>query len=219
MVGRCPALRMHRRARLAFGVATLLAVALAAWLLSPQVLLYRLAWLTADPWRFGAALLVLALVRPLLAWPTTLLAVVTGYGFGLRALPLALALIVLTSLPPFLFARAGRGGGRLSTAGEQVVEHAGDLRSVVVSRLLPAPSDVVSAAAGVAGVRTRSFALGTAIGELPWATAGVLAGASIVDVADAGLSGAFDPRLVAAMLLVALGLALRPAYEYVKTGA
>jgi uncharacterized membrane protein YdjX (TVP38/TMEM64 family) len=210
---------MDRRARAALGVGVALLVALGAWLTSPRALLAHLAWFAADPWRLGAALCLLALVRPLLAWPTTLLAVVAGYGYGVAALPLALALIVLTSLPPFWFARRNRGGGRFSVAGERVVDRAGDLRSVVISRLLPAPSDVVSAAAGVAGVRTRQFALGTAVGELPWATAGVLAGASLVDVANAGLSAAVDPRLVAAMLLVALGLAARPAYEYAKTGA
>lgn len=207
---------MDRRVRVAAGVLAALAVVAAALLVSPQVILARLDWLAADPWRFAAALLGLALVRPLLAWPTTLLAVVAGYGYGPESLPLALALIVGTSLPPYLFARRKRRGGRFSTAGERVVDATGDLRSIVVSRLLPAPSDIVSISAGIAGIGIRPFVLGTAIGELPWATAGVLAGASVDRIASQGLAAAFDIRLVAAAAVAALGLSFRPVYEWLQ---
>lgn len=210
---------MNRRTRAAAGALAALAVVAGAWLVSPRVVLDRLAWLAADPWRFAAGLVVLALVRPFLAWPTTLLAVVAGYGYGPAALPLALALIALTSLPPFLFARRNRRGGRVSAAGERVIDRTGGLRGVVTSRLLPAPSDVVSIGAGIAGVSTRSFVLGTAVGELPWATAGVLAGASADRIAAEGLSAVVDPRLAVAAALVALALAFRPLYEWVAAEA
>ncbi|MFD1527398.1 TVP38/TMEM64 family protein, partial [Halolamina salina] len=93
---------MQRRTRAVLGFAVVLVVGLGAALTSPRWVLTRLDWLAADPLRFTAALVVLALIRPLLAWPTTLIAVVVGYGWGLRGLPIALALIALTSVPPFL---------------------------------------------------------------------------------------------------------------------
>ncbi|MFB6096434.1 MAG: TVP38/TMEM64 family protein [Haloferacaceae archaeon] len=207
---------MDRRARIVVGALAALAVLAAALTVSPRAVLSRLDWLAADPWRFAAALLVLAAVRPLLAWPTTLLAVVVGYGYGIAAVPVALALIVATSLPPYLLARRGRAGGRFSTAGERVVDAAGDLRSMVVSRLLPAPSDVVSVGAGVAGIGIWPYVLGTAVGETPWALAGVLAGASVDRIAQRGLAAAFDVRLVAAAALVALGLSFRPVYRWLR---
>ncbi|ESP88445.1 hypothetical protein K933_08297 [Candidatus Halobonum tyrrellensis G22] len=185
---------MNRRA-LAAGAA-LVAVAAAAWLTSPALLVDRLTWLAADPLRLAAALGLLAVVRPFLAWPTTLLAVVAGYGFGLAGAPLALGLITLTSVPPYWFARRGRdgwGGGRLSAlttraagAGERAVSVAGGARSVAAVRLVPVPSDVVNVGAGLAGVRLLPFLAGTAVGEVPWAVAGTVAGASAGRVAGGG---------------------------------
>jgi uncharacterized membrane protein YdjX (TVP38/TMEM64 family) len=202
---------MKRRTRLLVGVGTLAVVATAAWIASPSAVLSRLAWLSADPIRFAAFLVALALVRPLLAWPTTLIAIAAGYGYGVEGFPIALALITLTSVPPYLFARRTRGDGRFSTAGERIVRTAGDVRSVTASRLLPAPSDVVSIGAGVAGVRLLPYVLGTALGEIPWAIAGVLAGASLDSLGTGSLSAAFDPRLVAAAALAALLLLVGPA--------
>ncbi|MDS0294497.1 TVP38/TMEM64 family protein [Halogeometricum luteum] len=199
--------------RVAVGLA-LAAVAAAAVLLSPDAALSQAAWVAADPVRLVAATLALAVVRPFLAWPTTLLALVVGFGFGLAGLPFALALIVLTSIPPYLFARRYGRTGRLAAAGESFVERTGDVRSVVLSRLIPAPSDVVSVGAGVAGVRLGAFALGTAIGEIPWAVAGVLAGASAETLAAGDLGAVVDPRLVAAALLAAALLAAPALYEW-----
>ena len=206
---------MQRRHRLAVGLLLLL-VAAGALLTSPQWLLSRLEWLAADPVRFVAALLVLAVVRPLLAWPTTLLAVAVGYGWGLAGLPFALVLIVLTSVPPFLLARRTSDGGRLATAGAQAVDAAGDLRSVVLSRLLPAPSDVVSAGAGLSGVPLRAFVVGTAIGELPWAFAGIVAGESVETVLAEGLGAVVSLRLVVAAAVAALLLAAGPLYRHFR---
>ncbi|GAB7095828.1 VTT domain-containing protein [Halolamina litorea] len=207
---------MQRRSRLLVGVGLLLVVAVGAFLTSPQWLLSRLDWLAADPLRFGAALVALALVRPFLAWPTTLLAVVAGYGWGFRGLPVALALIALTSVPPFLLARRSADGGRLATAGARAVDATGDLRGVIVSRLLPAPSDVVSVGAGLSGVPLRAFVVGTAIGELPWAVAGVVAGRSIDRVLREGLGSVIQPELIAAAGLAALLLLAGPAYRHVR---
>ena len=200
-----------RRSRFALGFGVF-ALVVAALLVAPDAALQWLEWVVAEPLRFGAALFLVALLRPLVAWPTTLLAVAAGYGYGVVGLPYALALITLTSVPPF--AVATRFGGRswAATQGARVVDEAGDVRSVVASRLLPAPSDVVSVAAGVSGVSLRTFVVGTAIGELPWAVVGVLAGSSLDSLTDASL-GAVDLRLVVAMALAAVLLLGGPVYR------
>ncbi len=215
---------MQRRAHLAVALAVV-ALAVAAWTTSPEAVLSRIAWLAADPVRFGVALTALAAVRPLLAWPTTVLAVAAGYAYGLAGVPFALALIVLTSVPPYYLSRRVRGssgdttGHRIlrgiSTRGERAVSVAGDLRSVVASRLLPAPSDVVSVGAGVSDVPLGAFVVGTALGEIPWAVAGVLAGSSLDSLASAGTLRV-DLRLVVAAALVAVLLLARPTYRFVN---
>ncbi|MBP1985790.1 VTT domain-containing protein [Halolamina salifodinae] len=207
---------MQRRSRAALGAAILLLVAVGAVLTSPRWLLARLDWLAADPVRFVAALVVLALVRPLLAWPTTLIAVVVGYGWGFRGLPVALALIALTSVPPFLLARHSADGGRFATAGAKAVDATGDLRGVIVSRLLPAPSDVVSVGIGLSGVPVRAFLVGTAIGELPWAVAGIVAGRSIDRVLREGLGSVVEPELIVAAAVAAVLLLAGPAYRHFR---
>ena len=207
---------MQRRSRAALGAGLLLLVAVGAVLTSPRWLLARLDWLAADPVRFTVALVALALVRPLLAWPTTLIAVAVGYAWGFRGLPIALALIAVTSLPPFLLARRSADGGRFSTAGAKAVDATGDLRSVVVSRLLPAPSDVVSVGIGLSGVPVRAFLVGTAIGELPWAVAGIVAGRSIDRVLREGLGSVVEPQLLVAAGVAAALLLAGPAYRHFR---
>lgn len=214
---------MNRRA-LAAGVLALVALA-AAWLASPDLLLSRVDWLLADPFRFAVALCVLAAVRPLLAWPTSLLGVLAGYAYGLAGAPLALALITLTGVPPYLVALRSRdgwgtGGGRVSAltrraaaAGERAVDVAGDFRSVAASRLLPTPSDAVSVGAGLAGVRFRPYLAGTAVGEVPWAVAATVAGASAGRVAADGVGAVLDPWLVATAALAGTLLLAGPVYR------
>ncbi|MFB6156515.1 MAG: VTT domain-containing protein [Haloferacaceae archaeon] len=198
--------------RRAVGAGTLLAaVALLAAASSPQVVLRRLTWLAADPVRYGLLCLGLAAVRPLFAWPVTLLAVAVGFGYGPLAAPFALALMVLTSIPPYLFARRLGAGGRVADVGERITEATGSTRVIVISRFLPTPSDAVSAAAGVAGIAPRPFLVGSAVGEVPWAVAGTLAGASLPRLVRGSVE--FDPRFVAAAALMALLLLAGPAYR------
>ncbi|SEA08978.1 Uncharacterized membrane protein YdjX, TVP38/TMEM64 family, SNARE-associated domain [Haloplanus vescus] len=204
---------MHRRSRLLAGVALVAAVVVLGVLVSPAVVLARLAWVVADPLRLLVALTLVALVRPLFAWPTTLIAVVAGYGFGLRGFPVALALVVVTSLPPYWVAARGAGTGSVAAAGERLVAEAGALRGVAGSRLLPLPSDVVSAGAGVAGVPVRAFALGTALGEVPWVAAGVVAGDSFATLDAVSLSAVLDPRVVVGASLLALLALAGPVYR------
>jgi uncharacterized membrane protein YdjX (TVP38/TMEM64 family) len=201
---------MDRSDRTLVGAAALV-VAAGVLLASPGMALARLAWLAADPVRFGLACVALALVRPLLAWPATVLGVAAGFGFGVAGAPFAVVLFVLTAVPPYLFARRVGGGGRVAAAGRRLTAAAGDLRSVTATRLLPAPSDAISLGAGAAGVPARPFLLGTALGEAPWAVAGTLAGASLSSLAAGRL--AVDLGLVAAAGAVALLLLAGPAYR------
>ena len=206
---------MDRRARLLAGGALIAVVAALAWVRSPSWALGHLAWVAADPLRLTVALVVVAVVRPLFAWPTTLLAVAAGYGLGPWGFPLALALVVVTSLPPYWVAGLSAGDGAVAAAGARLVDETGDVRSVVGSRLLPLPSDVVSAGAGVAGVPVRAFALGTAVGEVPWVAAGVVAGDSLGGLKRASLAAAMEPRVVVgAAVLAALAFA-GPVYRLV----
>jgi uncharacterized membrane protein YdjX (TVP38/TMEM64 family) len=192
-----------------------LAVVLAgAVLTSPEAVLSRATWLVADPVRLLAAAIAFAVVRPLLAWPTTLLAILLGYGLGLPGFPIALALVTLTSVPPFLFARRLGADGDVAAAGAAFVDRAGGVRSVIASRLVPAPSDVVSVAAGVAGVRLPAFLVGTAIGEVPWVLAGVVVGVSAETLTAGAVADVADPRLVVAAALAAALLVAPTAYDW-----
>jgi uncharacterized membrane protein YdjX (TVP38/TMEM64 family) len=195
-------------------------VAAFALLVEPSAVLAHLAWLAADPPRFLAALVVFALVRPLLGWPATLVGVAAGYGLGLGGAPVAVALLGVTALPPYLFARRvgapdidpdGRVARALAAA-ERVRADAGDRRTVVAVRLLPAPSDAISLAAGAGGVALRPFLVGTVVGEGPWALAGVLAGAELGSLA-AGADLAVDARLVVVAVAVAALLLAGPVYR------
>ena len=203
------------------GVA-LAALATIAWTVSPDAVLGPLSWLADDPIRFAAALVALTAVRPFLAWPTTLLAVVAGFGYGWLGVPIAVAAMVATALPPYWFARAGRvrarEGSRLADrlcgAGERFADATGGVRAVTGTRLLPVPSDAVSVAAGGAGVRLRPLFVGTAIGELPWAIVGVAIGISVDRLADGG-TASIDPTVVVAMAGLGALLLAGPVYRTV----
>lgn len=165
---------------------------------------------------FLPALVVIALVRPFLAWPVSLLSLAVGYVLGFPAgVPVVLGVTVLTCLPPFLLAARfdGERGllGRLARVGSDTVSVTGGYRGMTAARLSPAPADAVSYAAGLSGVSLPAFVVGTLLGELPWAAAYVLLGASLGDLSAEGLSTADPPLLLlAATALVALALVARP---------
>lgn len=216
------------------GLGGLVAVAaLAALLVSPDAALSTLTWLAADPIRFGVVLVAVAVVRPFLAWPTTLVAVAVGFGYGWPGVPFGVLLLTLTALPPYYLARAGRTSvldsdgerdaddeevpalgrvARTSATAERLVGVAGGTRTVAATRLLPLPSDAISLGAGVANVRLRPFLAGTALGELPWVVAGVAVGVSADRIVAGDLSG-LDPTLFAGMAGVGVLLLAGPAYR------
>lgn len=200
--------------RLVAGLAVCAAVATAAWTTSPAAVVAPLERLADAPIAFGLALVALAAIRPFLALPTTLLAVGVGYGYGWSGVPLGIALLTLTAIPPYALSRAGWRGtnGRIVRTGERVVDLTGGTRAVVASRFLPLPSDAVSVGAGVSRVDLRPFLLGTAVGETPWVVAGVAIGVS-VDRLLAGDVSALDPALFIGMVGVAALLLAGPCYR------
>ncbi|WP_096396017.1 VTT domain-containing protein [Halorubrum trapanicum] len=227
---------MNRRSTLGrYAVAGAVVAALAALALavSPEAALSRLRWLATDPLRFGVAVVALAAVRPLLAWPTTLLAVAVGFGYGWVGTPLALALVVGTALPPYALARAGRlrlddgpepgaepgVAARFCRAGERFAAESGSVRAVAGTRLLPLPSDAVTVGAAAAGVGMRSFLAGTALGELPWVLSGVAVGVSLDRLAASGGS-LVDPTVVLGTAAVGALVLAGPLYRtFVRSDA
>lgn len=161
----------------------------------------------------------LALVRPLLAWPTTLLALVIGYGLRPVSVPFTLAPIVLASVLPFLFVRRYRGTTGLAGVGKRTVEQTGSVRDVAVNCLLPIPSNVVSVAVGAASVRLGAFALGTAAEELPWAVAGVVAGASVGTLTTDSLAAAARPEFVVLTTIAGVPMLVPTAYRRYQSGS
>ncbi|QCS41922.1 TVP38/TMEM64 family protein [Natrinema versiforme] len=225
------------RTRALAGVIAASGMVAAGLLVSPSKAMGTVDALVADPFLFGLVVAGLYLVRPLLAWPTTPLAIVVGYGFGVAAgVPLALVGVVTTVLPVFLVTRwlatgeadtareshaESEGGGSrfLERAGDVVAryyETAGPLRGVTASRLAPIPSDVATCAAAVSGVTLRQLVVGTAIGELPWTIAAVVVGASAATITSSGL-GELGVALSVACALAAVVLLAGPVYRTLRT--
>lgn len=187
--------------------------------LSPGDAIDHLRGALFSPW-FPLALVGLYLVRPLLAWPITALSVVVGYRYGVAiGLPIALAGAVATSLIPYAFGRryrdqAGPFAGAVD-GSERFFQAAGGLRGLVAVRLAPTPAEPVSIAAGAGRVRLGAFVAGTAIGELPWTIAAVVAGHSLSRLALGGATSVSPWFLVAGVAAAALLLA-GPAYRWLR---
>lgn len=200
--------RPHRRALL--GTALVGAVVAAGLVVSPDRAIGLASSLAADPVAFSGVVVALYCVRPLFAWPGTAISVLVGYGLGPVGAPLALAGVVLTSLPPFYAARwFGRGDafGRSSAYAERYFATAGELRGVTAGRLAPIPADAVTAAAGLSEVSLRALVAGTVVGEIPWTVAAVLVGASAARVSTGGLGAVGVPLAVATGVAAAVLLA------------
>ncbi|MFD1646431.1 TVP38/TMEM64 family protein [Haloarchaeobius litoreus] len=211
--------------RRALAGAVVACVVVASLLTSPETALEHLATIANDPVAFAAVLVGLYIVRPFLAWPATLLAVVVGYGYGVAlGVPVALAFVVGTSLIPFYATRWFDGGtleptdtpdepdGGLRGHVERYFGATGHVRGVTAARLVPIPADIVSCTAAVSGVPTSAFVAGTLLGELPWTLAAVVVGSSAKELSTGGLGSVGLPlgvvTVAAAMVLLA-----GPAYR------
>ena len=213
--------------RALIGVLALIAVVTAGLLVAPSSTLGAIEAAADDPVTFGFVVAGLYLVRPLFAWPTTPLAIVVGYGYGIAlGLPIALVGVVLTVIPVFLAARwigadpstdwarlpLGTAVNRTGRAVSAYYATAGPIRGVIVSRLAPIPSDVSTCAAALSGVSLKHLLIGTAIGELPWTIAAVVVGASAATITTDGL-GEIGWLLAAGCLIAAALLLSRPVYR------
>lgn len=201
--------------RIAGGLVVLIIVVAGAGATSPATAVRWLSWLVADPLRFGVALTVIATIRPFFSWPTTLLAVAAGYGFGwVGGVVGGAVLITVTALPPYYLADQV-STGRVYDAGRKVIDETGGARAVFGSRLLPLPSDAISVAAGISGVKLRSFLVGTFVGELPWVVLGVAVGVS-GDSLVVGDTSALDPAVLVPMAAGGILILAGPGYRLLR---
>lgn len=194
-------------------------VAVAAVAVSPDRVVGLVRPSAWSPVTALTVLLGLYLVRPLFVWPVSPFSVLAGYLFGVPAgILVALVGTLLSSVVPFLVAaRVLPGVGwvdRVSAAGQLATDAAGPLRATTAARLSPAPSDGVTYLAAAAGVPLPAFALGTALGELPWVVGYVFVGHTLQRFSMAAVP-AVDPAWLVVATLGALALVAGPLYRAV----
>ena len=149
---------------------------------------------------------MLYLLRPLFLLPVSLLTVASGLFFGavwgtVYAVIATLLSAVVAYLLGRLFGRAP--GGAEPTFVQRLKRY--PFETVLLSRFLFVPGDLVNYVAGYLRVSLRAFVLATLIGGLPGLWVGVLAGASL----ESGLEGPLQINLgyllaSAALLLLSL---------------
>ena len=199
----------------------LLAVLVAGGLLvSPEAVIRRLGAVLDSPY-FPLVLFGLYLVRSLIAWPITALAVLVGFEYGLvLGVPIALAGAVVSTYVPYALTRYTEFESSLLERAERIADHffdaTGDVRGVVTARVAPVPAQTTSVAAGAAPVHTKEYLLGTLIGETPWAVAAVMIGASLHRLTVESVS--FSPWLIAGTVLATAVLLAGPAYKLLNDG-
>ena len=124
--------------------------------------------------------LIIYLVRPFLLVPITLLTVASGFLFGaLWGFLYAWTATLLSSALAYLFGRYVAGD--VTQVSARFVEslRTRAFETVLISRFLFVPGDLVNYASGVLRISFRAFLLATAVGGVPGLLIGVLAGASI----------------------------------------
>jgi uncharacterized membrane protein YdjX (TVP38/TMEM64 family) len=187
------------------------------WLYSPTTVFKEL---NEGGWLFIAAgVSVFYLIRPFIFWPLSLVSVFLGYLVGFPSgVPLVLAGTLVTCFPPFLLADYFQNVNgyvlSISAIGESIVTTTGELRGMVAARLSPAPADSVSIGAGLAGVSSWNFALGTLIGELPWAIFYVTIGQSLRDFSSDSVQ-TVSIEFLLIFSCVAVLLLARPIYRVI----
>lgn len=150
---------------------------------------------------------LLYLLRPLFLLPVSLLTVASGLFFGvLWGTVYAVIATLLSAVVAYLLGRLfGRApGGAEPTFVQRLKSY--PFETVLLSRFLFIPGDLVNYVAGYLRVSLRAFVLATLIGGLPGLWVGVLAGASL----ESGLEGPLQINLgylltSAALLLLSLG--------------
>ncbi len=158
-------------------------------------------------WWAIVAYVVISLLRPLVLFPATIVAVAAGLLFGPFV---GVAVAAASANASALIAHTvGRSFSRPEQAAEvtsRLGVWAARLRSngfeaVLLMRLLFLPYDLVSYACGLLRVRRGEFLAANAIGTLPGTVAFVLIGASITRL-DEGFGGIDPVTLAVSVLLV-----------------
>lgn len=185
-------------------------------LLSPDVVIKRLGAFLGSPF-FPLFLIGVYLVRSLVAIPVTALAVLVGFKYGLViGFPVALAGSVMSTYVPYALTRYTEFDSRLLRQAENVAddffEATGDLRGVITARIAPVPAQTTSVAAGAAPIPTRTYLLGTAVGEIPWVGAAVIIGTSLHRLTVPDVSS--SPWLIVGTVVATLVLLAGPAYSF-----
>lgn len=156
----------------------------------------------------------LYLIRLLLLFPVTLLMVAAGFLYGpMLGFVLGLVATVGSAVLGYLMARfffaeppEVGGEGVSKQFRRRLVDNS--FETVLISRLLFLPGDLVNYASGYLRIGLRAFTLATAIGGMPGLLATVLFGASFEGEFTAGQPD-IDPQLLFAsfgILVVSLGL-------------
>ncbi len=126
--------------------------------------------------------LIIYLVRPFLLVPITLLTVASGFLFGaLWGSFYALVASLLSTALAYLFGRYLVGDRASFSLGATFTERLRTraFETVLLSRFLLLPGDLVNYAAGALRISFAAFMLATLIGGIPGLLIGVLAGASL----------------------------------------
>jgi len=153
-------------------------------------------------------LLLIYLLRPLLLLPTTLLTVASGFLFGpFWGFLYAGAATLLSSALAYALGRYFAAGTPELDAKFVQRLRARSFETVLLSRLLALPGDLVNYAAGFLRISAAAFLLGTALGGVPGLLMGVLAGASLEGLAGGVRLNVPYLALSAALLLLSLGVA------------
>lgn len=187
------------------------------FVVSPPIVVRQLSALQ-DEWLILAVLAGIYLLWPFVLAPMSLITVFVGFRYGvLLGYPIALLGTAVTTLPPYVLGTCLRTTtgliGWLSNYGYRAVHVTGEFRGIVAARLSPAPADAVSYGAGLSNISLSTYVTGTVVGELPWAAAYLLLGASLRQLK--GHQVAIDWWSLAGMTITAGLLLARPVYRWV----
>lgn len=209
---------MPRGYKLALAALVLAPLVLAGIIFSPATVIERVHTVLYSPW-FPVVLVGLYLVRSLLAWPITALAVLVGYRYGLVVgVPVALAGAAVSTFVPYAIVRYLQFDsgvlGRAADNSDKFFAETGDLRGLIAARVAPVPAEATSLAAGAAELRPSTFVLGTVIGEIPWAIAAVMIGHSMHQLSLSTVS--ISPWLILATIVATAVIIAGPIVRVVR---
>ena len=159
---------------------------------------------------YSVALLFLGyLIRPILLLPITLLTVFTGFIYGpIWGALYSLVATLASSSVAYLLGRffGGQNLALQNAWAKQLRERS--FETVLTSRLIFLPGDLVNYACGFLNISFGAFLLATALGGLPGLLVGVLAGASIKGQFRFGGIKINIWYVVASLLLLVISLAM-----------